>query len=413
MVSMDKATFREELETALAHLRDVVRLRTMDLATALLPDLSHEERGWGLSRCLLSAIEELKPLAADRGYWGLRRYHLLTLRYVNSLPVADICAEVAIGERHCYRQLLRARDELAEQIWSDRFASETSEGADRQPAANASLQAMLERETEHLQGQAQRVQPGEVIDGVYHVLAPVATRRGTAFDLSLTADMPVVGVAPEILRQWLLGLLGSMITMDGVKRLTLSTRVLGERLSVAVRAEGSFSSDLLRRLDRTGPMEGSLGGLASMQGIELLDADLNVSAVRYAYTLPLAGDLTVLVVDDNADLRLLLRRYLIEGGYAPLLADTGEAGLRLAQTTPLYAIILDLMMSHEDGWDVLQSLGHDPRTSAIPVVVCSVLNQRDLALLLGARRFLQKPVMCEHLLATLQDLAAPVVQGHP
>jgi CheY-like chemotaxis protein len=412
MASMDKDTFRVELETALTHLRDVVRLRTMDLAAALLPDLSHVERGWGLSRYLLSAIEELKPLAADRGYWGLRRYQLLTLRYANSLSVADICAEVAIGERHCYRQLQRALDELAEHIWVGKLAPEPSEGADRQPAASASLQTLLERETEQLQGGAQRAQPGEALEGAYHMIAPVATRRGTRCNLSLADNMPVVGVAPEILRQFLLGLLGSLITMDGVKRLTVSTHVLGERLSVAARAEGSFSSDLLRRLDQTGPLEGSLGGLARMQGIELLEADLKASAVRYAYTLPVAGDRTVLVVDDNADVRLLLRRYLIEGGYSPLLADTGESGLRLAQTTPLYAIILDLMMSHEDGWDVLQTLGHDPHTSGIPVVVCSVLNQRDLALLLGASRFLQKPVMCEHLLATLEDLAASPAQGH-
>jgi CheY-like chemotaxis protein len=63
------------------------------------------------------------------------------------------------------------------------------------------------------------------------------------------------------------------------------------------------------------------------------------------------------------------------------------------------------MMNQEDGWDVLQELTHDPLTATVPIVVCSVLDQQELALMLGATAFLKKPVMAEDLLQTLDQLA--------
>jgi len=56
------------------------------------------------------------------------------------------------------------------------------------------------------------------------------------------------------------------------------------------------------------------------------------------------------------------------------------------------AVILDVMMPGLDGWEVLQTLRKTPRTSRIPVVVCSVFNDPQLALSLGATVFLPKPV---------------------
>ncbi len=60
-----------------------------------------------------------------------------------------------------------------------------------------------------------------------------------------------------------------------------------------------------------------------------------------------------------------------------------------------------------DGWSILQRLKADPHTSDIPVVVCSVLPQPELALSLGAARVLQKPVSSAKLIETVQAVLAP------
>ena len=64
-------------------------------------------------------------------------------------------------------------------------------------------------------------------------------------------------------------------------------------------------------------------------------------------------------------------------------------------------IILDVMMHNVDGWQVLSELRHDPATSHIPVVVCTVLPLEEMALALGANAFLQKPVSQQQFLHVL------------
>ena len=67
-------------------------------------------------------------------------------------------------------------------------------------------------------------------------------------------------------------------------------------------------------------------------------------------------------------------------------------------------IILDVMMAEVDGWEILGQLKQHPLTSALPVIICSVLPERDLALMLGATLYLSKPVTHSALLATLNQI---------
>ena len=79
----------------------------------------------------------------------------------------------------------------------------------------------------------------------------------------------------------------------------------------------------------------------------------------------------------------------------------------LAASKQVEAVILDIMMSDSDGWTLLQHLKLSPKTCTIPVVVCSVLNDPDLGVALGASAYLLKPVSRMDLLRTLRS----VVQG--
>jgi signal transduction histidine kinase/DNA-binding response OmpR family regulator len=83
---------------------------------------------------------------------------------------------------------------------------------------------------------------------------------------------------------------------------------------------------------------------------------------------------TVLVCDDEAGIRTVVKSYLEKYDYRVLEADTGEKAVELAAANDLKAILLDLYMPGLSGWETLQRLKDAPETAAIPVVVLSVLS---------------------------------------
>jgi len=64
------------------------------------------------------------------------------------------------------------------------------------------------------------------------------------------------------------------------------------------------------------------------------------------------------------------------------------------------------MLPEQDGWEILQRLTNHPDTQTIPVVICSILRARQLALALGASAFLEKPVDETEFLRVLDPLSA-------
>jgi signal transduction histidine kinase/DNA-binding response OmpR family regulator/CHASE3 domain sensor protein len=113
----------------------------------------------------------------------------------------------------------------------------------------------------------------------------------------------------------------------------------------------------------------------------------------------------VLVVDDDPEVRYILQRYLEGAGFRVLLAATGAEGLRMARDFHPRAITLDIMMPGMDGWDVLRALKADPAIADIPVVICSILDNRELGYSLGAVEYLVKPVSRQEVLAAIGRLA--------
>ena len=99
----------------------------------------------------------------------------------------------------------------------------------------------------------------------------------------------------------------------------------------------------------------------------------------------------VLCIDDDAEVIDLLRRYLIPEGYSVRGVASGEEGVRLAQELQPAVITLDIMMPEKDGWQVLRELKNNPATSDIPVIIHSVVENRPLALSLGALDVVTKP----------------------
>jgi CheY-like chemotaxis protein len=110
---------------------------------------------------------------------------------------------------------------------------------------------------------------------------------------------------------------------------------------------------------------------------------------------------TVLVIDDDPDVQELLRRTLSRYGLRVEGARTGDEGLRLARLLLPQAITLDVMMPVMDGWTVLAHLKNDPATADIPVVMLTIVDNRNLGFAMGAAEYLTKPIDRDRLSAVL------------
>jgi signal transduction histidine kinase/DNA-binding response OmpR family regulator len=110
---------------------------------------------------------------------------------------------------------------------------------------------------------------------------------------------------------------------------------------------------------------------------------------------------TVLVIEDDPGAVRLLRTYLEGEGYQVEVATDGEAGIAAARANPPGAIILDVLLPGIDGWEVLRRLKVDPQLRDVPVMVATVVDERNVAMNLGAVDYFVKPVHREALLARL------------
>jgi len=104
------------------------------------------------------------------------------------------------------------------------------------------------------------------------------------------------------------------------------------------------------------------------------------------------GLATVLVVDDDQSSREISKRILSKRGYSVLTADDGASGIEIAREQHPDIIVLDILMPGMDGWQVLEQLRDIPETADIPIIMQSMLSERELGLSLGADEYLTKPV---------------------
>jgi len=114
---------------------------------------------------------------------------------------------------------------------------------------------------------------------------------------------------------------------------------------------------------------------------------------------------TVLVIDDDGDARDLLERSLTRDGYRVVTSSRGEGALELVRRIRPAVITLDVQMPDMDGWSVLSALKSDPSVADIPVVLVTILEDRNLGYALGATEYLTKPVDRARLLSVVERYA--------
>lgn len=385
------------IHDALAHLYQIQYLEGHSLAASLDAVIASPARGWALHRRLSAAVERLRPPENTPEHaLAWRNYRYLTLRYVHSLTVQQVAAELGITERHCrriQREALAALGRVLDGVDVDVGASDTQQDSQTD-------HEFLEDELSRF-GTAQEPPASlhDTVSGVIQTLAALATSTQTT--LSQAVDPPGdVSVDRLSTRQILLNLLVHLIREYPAAQILVRTRsTIPVQLDIVVvllhgewtrKREPVDNDDHIAIARRLAELRGGGVRIASTRG-----------GLVITVALPLSRRPTVLLVDDNHDALRLYRRYLAGHNYDVLETTAVEEAITMAQADRPDAIVLDVLMPRQDGWEVLQRLTNHQATRHIPVIICSILRGRELAFSLGAAGFLPKPVTQAALLAAL------------
>jgi len=288
-----------------------------------------------------------------------------------------------------------------------------------------------------------------LIEGVCTIVKGTTRSRGISFEIDVDENASSFQVDPVKLKQILFNLVSnaSKFSDEGATVTVRVRRLEGEaspigcdaiQMKVIDRGVGIDSRDHrvifeeFRQLDGTSSRaHGGTGlGLALVRRlVELHHGTIKVDSARgagstFTVTVPHAfsgnAELVdrspetldipseegrrILVVEDDPTAYEAISRHLGEAGFIPVRARNSDEAIRLARLLGPFAITLDIILPGLDGWEILRMLKAGESTRDIPVIIVSVLDNRELAVALGAADYFVKPVDRTALVRRLTEL---------
>jgi len=386
-----EAELTHQVRDALSHLYDYTHLQRHPLALLFFPHVPSEgpNRAQRLHRFLLEAVEELSPpqhVPFDSHKW--RGCRILSDRYVEGQSPQEIMEELAISRRQYFREQRKALQALVS-LLREKLPGKGEAAEDQN--------SLLQAEAERVMGQRQSIVLNEIVEGALQAIRPLGEEKGVTISYHMEAGLPTIYANRTLLRQIFIQALSRLITSPEVCRVHLDMQRRGRWIITEARG---ISANEERVVGEAWPVA-SVQQLVEMLGGEWR-SHAEEACLRFA--LPTNEPRTLLAIDDNEGLIRLLRRYLAEHNVQVIEATNGSDALRLARELQPDAITLDVMMPSQDGWEVLQHLKSEPSTQHIPIIICSVLDDPELAFSLGATAYLKKPVSQADLVEALGSL---------
>jgi len=467
--------FVDELRRVLHHLYSPAELRKSPLAqiAELCPADKGLNRPSALRRILTDAIQAIKPEASVPPHADAWRiYHTLTWRFVEQSSQEDVAANLAISPRQLRRLEQAAVRELADSMWAHynlgqaRHLEEILQGEDEPYLDGGNNRTGVEppgreQELEWLKRSlpSEAVDMARVVQAALKTAAPLLEELGVQVACAIPEDLPPMAGQLAPIHQALLNVLTAAARSVPGGQLQIAVQNEPGGLCVHVHALGREGREGIARwlpngeftdkLDMARQLIGLLGGTlqvtlspppsqpstpslplrranACVRRTSVRAQGFGANALRspgqalppfhphvltVTLVLSVARQVPVLMIDDNADTLQLFERYLSQSRYRFIgVRDPGQA-LDLIEELAPQVVLLDVMLPGVDGWELLGRLREHPRTRAVPVLVCTILPQEQLALTLGAAAFIRKPVSREGLLAALDPLVAPQSRG--
>lgn len=406
MSVMDQLTYEQfinHLRSALHYLFDPVHLRRSPLI-ALLGLSGEFDTAAALQQRLVSTIRNLKPDDDDPPQsraW--RIYDTLNLQYVRQLERDAVANQLGISERQMRREQRVAIEALAQQLWSDLPVTDAAEsGAPRNPEPVTNPSQTLTQELSWLKASTSetRVPLREAIDDVILLAQPLARQWNVTLNVELPEALAGQPVSQLALRTIVPTLLTMAIARAGSASVVVSAfREDGPNMLRIVCAVSCPEQAPLSPKERDSI--DTMQEVASFYKAAIDYPIPNEHGFTISLLLPMPAQVSVLVIDDNADWLDLVERYASGSHYRIVGMREPAAAPALAEKLQPALILLDVMMQNVDGWQVLNELLLKPSTSHIPVILCTILPLEEMAISLGAAGFLQKPVSQQQFLELL------------
>ena len=308
------------------------------------------------------------------------------------------------------------------------FISIIRNNAERMVALVSDLLDISRIESGRVQLDLRAIPIREVVMQVVGTLQGRAQNKNIALQVDVPETLPLVWGDSNRVAQILTNLISNAVqyTPPG-GRVTISARPNGDMMEVSVADTGIgiskedqrkifdrfFRADdpLVQETPGTGLGLPITASLVQMHGGQIwVESELGEGST-FTFTLPLAvtraatpsppapsQGAPVLVVEDEADIANLIRIHLEREGYPVQIAGRGDEALRLAREIQPRLITLDIRLPDMDGFAILERLKRDPQTANIPVIVVSIVPDREKGLQLGAVDYLGKPIDEERLM---------------
>lgn len=379
--TLDKV--EQQLQSCLTHFYDYAFLYQHPLLAHLFPDVNEALRVQHFRDHVAKAIERLQPDASASGQEkASRAYNVLTLRYIHQYEIEDILKRLTLSRRQYFREHAKAVEILISLLLNGDAVTPTS--ADRDIMGEISIEseiASLNQAEDQIQ-----VDLDTLLEGVIDASKNLATQREVQLIYSVGGAPIYVKVDRVLLRQITLSLCSSlMVNLASGSELHCDYTTSEDWIIIRWRIQSLNPVDQTLLLD--GQRNESLQKMLATIGGELR---WESSDQAYEIWLP-HRQYTILIVDDNPDVVALFRRYLANQPFEIIAARDGEQAFDIAQKQKPHIIILDIMLPHQDGLEILQKFKTSPQTQHIPVVVCSILDAADLVMSLDAAAFIHKP----------------------
>ena len=394
------------LRDGLNHLQDPVFLRHSPLGEIFgVPN--RFDTPAELQRILVEAIQALAPQPdepIDSRAW--RIYESLYYRFVEQYEQEEVAHQLGMSVRQLRREQKAALETLSYKLW-DQFNVEGQVNLPvEEDAARPDIVAGFnEEEFAWLKNEVSDnpADLSQMLPAVIDLVLPMAANHAVKIESRLDNLPNRAAVDAVAMRQILINLFGLAIqrTPPG-GRVHLSARETGFEIHITLKGSSALSTPQPLSPDDQSRLE-LARYLSRLYGGKLVVL-AEKAAFSAALTLPGLEQLPVLVVEDNEGTLQLFQRYTSGTRYRLVAVRNPAEALTMAEKISPGLIVLDVMMPRIDGWELLGRLRFNPATSHIPVIICTIMAQEELALSLGAAGFLKKPVTRQDFLAALDRL---------
>jgi CheY-like chemotaxis protein len=331
------------------------------------------------------------------------------LRYVDGLTSQTVSDHLSISRRHFYREHKEAIEMIANILRQRRIAIPESTELPLhlvEKSPDTERRELMRLEATRLEaanaGQILHLNLlQDVLQGVLSLIQVMAERKAIQVEVKLGKSLPKLGRNTAALRQVLLSLLSSLIEIQEGGVILIRALRKTNQLHITLRTVDGHQTQVTENVERQLNVLTELATVNNLDIQSIIDNAGNRGFDIGVFRIP---PRTILIVEDNDDVGQLFQRFLLKNNYRFVTARNGADAIQMAKLLQPHAITLDVMIPDPDGWSVLQTLRNQLETRHIPVIVCTVLGTKELALSLGATAFLEKPVTEEALLSALEAL---------